>query len=423
MAFAGELRQSTAVDVLIGPFVEDSDGDTPTTGLTLDVELSKNGQALANKNDATAPVHDGAGTVAGYYNCELDATDTGTLGNLTLVVHHADALPIRLDYSVVTANYWDSKYSTDKLEVDLIQMGGVAQSATDLKDFADAGYDPATNKITGVVLADTCTTNTDLVSAADVVNEWETQSQADPTGFHVNLMETNGTAQTAGDLAALLVDIPTVAEFNARSLVSADYVVTTDTIAGVTTVTNLTNAPTAGDLTATMKASVQTEVDTALGTYDAPTNAEMVAAFTEIKGATWAAGTDTLEHIRNKQTDIETDIADVPTVAEFNARTIPSADYVVTTDTIAGVTLVGTCTTNTDLVSAADIMGTEVDNDGTAISLEGAMKLLLSAASGEVSGAGTTTVTIRDIADSKDRIVATVDPDGNRTAIGTRDAT
>lgn len=45
----------------------------------------------------------------------------------------------------------------------------------------------------------------------------------------------------------------------------------------IPTVTNLTNAPTAGDLTATMKASVNAEVDTALADYDAPTNAEMEA--------------------------------------------------------------------------------------------------------------------------------------------------
>ena len=29
------LRANTAVDVLIGPFVDDADGDTPATGLTL----------------------------------------------------------------------------------------------------------------------------------------------------------------------------------------------------------------------------------------------------------------------------------------------------------------------------------------------------------------------------------------------------
>lgn len=34
----------------------------------------------------------------------------------------------------------------------------------------------------------------------------------------------------------------------------------------------------------------------------------------------------------------------------------------------------------------------------------------------KLSGAATTTVTIRDVADTKDRIVATVDADGNRTA-------
>jgi hypothetical protein len=42
-------------------------------------------------------------------------------------------------------------------------------------------------------------------------------------------------------------------------------------------VDNLTNAPTNGDLTATMKTSVNTEVDTALADYDGPTNAEMEA--------------------------------------------------------------------------------------------------------------------------------------------------
>lgn len=40
------------------------------------------------------------------------------------------------------------------------QIGGDSQSATDLKDFADAGYDPSTNKVQGVVLTDTVTTYT-----------------------------------------------------------------------------------------------------------------------------------------------------------------------------------------------------------------------------------------------------------------------
>lgn len=60
-------------------------------------------------------------------------------------------------------------------------------------------------------------------------------------------------------------DPPTNAEMEARTLVAASYATPTNITAGtITTVTNLTNAPTAGDLTATMKASVNTEIDTAL---------------------------------------------------------------------------------------------------------------------------------------------------------------
>ena len=41
-----------------------------------------------------------------------------------------------------------------------------------------------------------------LPTATEVIDEFETQSQVDPTGFHVNVKEVNGTAQTASDLGA-----------------------------------------------------------------------------------------------------------------------------------------------------------------------------------------------------------------------------
>lgn len=50
------------------------------------------------------------------------------------------------------------------------------------------------------------------------------------------------------------------------------------------------------------------------------------------------------------------------------------------------------------------------------------MRLISAALAGKVSGAAGTTVTIRDINDTKNRIVATVDADGNRTAV-TKDVT
>lgn len=48
-----------------------------------------------------------------------------------------------------------------------------------------------------------------------------------------------------------------------------------------------------------------------------------------------------------------------------------------------------------------------------------ALRLILAALVGKLSGAETTTVVIRDINDAKDRITATVDEDGNRTAVTT----
>jgi hypothetical protein len=52
------------------------------------------------------------------------------------------------------------------------------------------------------------------------------------------------------------------------------------------------------------------------------------------------------------------------------------------------------------------------------LTAEDAMKLISAATAGKVSGATGSTITIRSaVADGKDRIVATVDGDGNRTAI------
>jgi len=101
MGFCGYLQANTAVDVLIGPFIDDTDGKTAETALTLsqaDIKLSKNGQALTQKNDDTAAAHD----ANGYYNCELNATDTNTEGTLTLIVHETGALPVRHDFMVLS---------------------------------------------------------------------------------------------------------------------------------------------------------------------------------------------------------------------------------------------------------------------------------------------------------------------------------
>jgi hypothetical protein len=68
----------------------------------------------------------------------------------------------------------------------------------------------------------------------------------------------------------------------------------------------------------------------------------------------------------------------------------------------------------------ADAYLDRADAIETGLTPRGAMRLDASALAGKLSGAATTTATFRNaVADSKDRIVATVDADGNRLAITT----
>lgn len=102
------LRQGTAVDVLIGPFLNNTDGFTSESGESPAVKLSKNGQTLNAKNDATVPTHD----ADGYYNCELDATDLNTVGTLVLTVAaSANALPVRHEFQVIEEAAYDFLYA------------------------------------------------------------------------------------------------------------------------------------------------------------------------------------------------------------------------------------------------------------------------------------------------------------------------
>ena len=121
----GWLKQSTAVTLKIGPFVDSTDGNPAETALTIsqaDVRLSKNGADIAQKTEATSCTHD----ELGMYDCPVDATDTGTLGRLDLVVAETGALVVRHTFMVVPANVWDSLFGADALQVDVAQWLGTA---------------------------------------------------------------------------------------------------------------------------------------------------------------------------------------------------------------------------------------------------------------------------------------------------------
>lgn len=64
-----------------------------------------------------------------------------------------------------------------------------------------------------------------------------------------------------------------------------------------------------------------------------------------------------------------------------------------------------------------DAIFDRTDGVETGYTLRQALRLMAAALAGELSGAATTTITIRNITDTKARITATVDADGNRTAV------
>jgi len=125
-----ELKQSTAVTISVGPFLDRTNGADRETALTIadtDVLLRKPGGSYAAKNDTTDPVHQ----TRGYYSCVLDATDTNTLGDTRLDVENANSLPVSHTLRVITADEWNRKYLGTGANPTLgILAQGTAQAAT-----------------------------------------------------------------------------------------------------------------------------------------------------------------------------------------------------------------------------------------------------------------------------------------------------
>lgn len=132
------LKQSTAFTFRIGPFLDDTDGKTAETGLSIgqaDIQISKAGGAFAQTSASPTTTHD----ADGWYQCPLTATDTGTLGALTVQVAMSGALPVWEHFMVLPANIYDSLVGgSDYLQVDAIQIEG-----SDATDQVNAACDTA----------------------------------------------------------------------------------------------------------------------------------------------------------------------------------------------------------------------------------------------------------------------------------------
>ena len=255
------LKQSTAKTLRFGPFLDETDGKTAETGLTIaqaDIRLSKSGAAFAQTNDSSGATHD----EAGWYSLQLDATDTNTVGPLTVAIHESGALPVWREFMVVPANVYDSMMGTDYLQTDAVQIEG-----SDATDQINAECDTALTDYDAPTKAelDSGLAGLNDLSAAEVNAEVDTAlSDYDPptkaeldsaqSAIQSDIVGLNNVSsaevEAACDASFATYDPPTKAELDSG-------------LAGL------------NDLSA---AEVNAEVDTALSDYDAPTKAELDTA-------------------------------------------------------------------------------------------------------------------------------------------------
>lgn len=156
-----KLKQSTAVTISLGQFVDKTDGVTPKTALTMTVYLSKNGGAFAARNSAGAIAH----SRDGYYLIPLSATDTDTTGILEVIVtDSATHLGVNRVYEVWDQPTYDSLVTgSDLLQVDATEWLGEAIATPDT-----AGYPKTTiYDLTSAALNDIWTTAITEAYAAD----------------------------------------------------------------------------------------------------------------------------------------------------------------------------------------------------------------------------------------------------------------
>ena len=300
------LKQSTAATIKLGAFVDDTDGKTAKTGLTIsqaDIRLSKNGGDFAQTNNATGATHD----ELGYYNVPLDTTDTDTLGRLLVAVSKSGALPVWQEFLIVKANVYDTLCSTDKLDVNVAEVSDDSTAADNLELMFDGtGYAGGSTKLdvnaatiaadavaeiqNGLALEATLT----AIKGAGWTNETLAKIVADISNISAG---SGATAQEVWEYATRVLTAGT--NIDLSSLATATDLATVDTVVGaIKAKTDLIPASPAeaGEYTAAIGAvkSVADDILEDTGTT-LPATLATIAGYTDgIAGDVWSHATRTL---------------------------------------------------------------------------------------------------------------------------------
>ncbi len=278
------LKQGAAATVVLGPFVDDTDGKTAETALSIaqaDIRLSKNGGAFAQSHNGAGATH----LENGYYSVPLDTTDTGTLGRLTVAVSKSGALPVWTDFQVVPANVYDSLVGgSDSLEVDAVAISG-STTAADRVEANIGNLDAAVSTRSTLTEAQVNAQCDSALADYDAPTKAELDmAEAGIRGADSDTLKTlsdqmDGLA-TAVALAALDGKVDTVDGVVDAIKLKTDNLPTQP--AAVGSQMDLVNVPNATAISAiqsglALEANIQGHAAAALTAYDPPTKAEMDA--------------------------------------------------------------------------------------------------------------------------------------------------
>jgi len=205
-------------------YAHDTAADAAKTGdaanITANICLDGTVNSSNSTNDVN-PTELDATDFPGVY--VFDLTQAETNADMIVLAAVSSTADIALEPVVVYTLPGDNA----ALAADVLELGSSTQSATDLKDFADAGYDPATNKVQGVVLVDTTTTNTDMVTEPPTAAAIRTEIDANSTQLAAIVADTDElqTDDTPGALATIEGKIDTVDTNVDAVFVDTDFLV------------------------------------------------------------------------------------------------------------------------------------------------------------------------------------------------------
>ena len=436
------LKTNTAVTICVGPMLDKTDGVTAEVALTTsNCKIT----AIAETDDNSAPTlildnvagNDGTNTLthisgddAGYYSLKLTAANLNRLGRFTVTVQDAaNHCPVFHEYMIVPANVYDALVlGTDLLDASAAQIGGQTATAA------------------GAVTVGAYVGNATAALASDANGRVQVQSGTGAGQISLSSGEVTPTAasKTGYALAATGADLILKSSTFVQAIVAAVNEFATYGLTALNTLlvtTGIKATLAAGDVSGNLPADVK-----AYTVQPTVTGATLDAAYDAAKTAASASALATVAGY------VDTEVGSIKAVTD-KLDTALEADggvYRLTTNALeqaptgsgldaAGVrgaiglaaanldTQLAALPTDADVTAAvpsaatiaAAVWGTTVDGVFTAIQL---LRGIAASAFGKLSGAATATVTIRNPSDTKDVLTATVDADGNRSAV-TKDLT